>query len=140
MKKILIALDDGPPSEKVASIGFQLGQQLSAEIALVSVVDTTALMTDGDVTPRELADIIKNDFKKSQQMLIDKVFKDYKVWTFVEEGKPYEPILKVAEEWEADLIILGTHGRTGLSHLLMGSVAEKVVRHSTKPLFIVPAK
>jgi nucleotide-binding universal stress UspA family protein len=140
MKKILIALDDEPTSEKIASIGFQLGQQLSAEIALVSVVDTTALMTDGGVTPRELADNIKNDFKKSQQMLIGKVFKDYKVWTFVEEGKPYETILKVAEEWEADLIVLGTHGRTGLSHLLMGSVAEKVIRHSTKPLFIVPAK
>ena len=89
MKKILIALDDEPTSEKIASIGFQLGQQLSAEIALVSVVDTTALMTDGGVTPRELADNIKNDFKKSQQMLIGKVFKDYKVWTFVEEGKPW---------------------------------------------------
>jgi nucleotide-binding universal stress UspA family protein len=140
MKKILIAIDDGPTSEKVASIGFQLGQQLNAEIALVSVVDTTALMTDGGVTPGELADIIKNDFKKSQQMLVDKVFKDYKVWTFVEKGKPFEAVLKVAEEWEADLIVLGTHGRTGLSHLLMGSVAEKVIRHSTKPLFIIPTK
>ncbi|MDI1354971.1 MAG: universal stress protein [bacterium] len=140
MKKILIALDDGPTSEKIASIGFQLGQKLNTEIALLSVVDTTGLITEGGVTPRDLADSIKNDFKKSQQILIDKVFKDYKVWAFVEEGKPYETVLKVAEEWEADLIVLGTHGRTGLSHLLMGSVAEKVIRHSTKPLFIVPSK
>jgi len=140
IKKILIAIDDGPTSEKVTSNGFQLGQQLNAEIALVSVVDTTTLMTDGGVTPGELADIIKNDFKKSQQLLVEKVFKDYKVWTFVEKGKPFEAILKVAEEWEADLIVLGTHGRTGLSHLLMGSVAEKVIRHSTKPLFIIPTK
>lgn len=140
MKKILIAVDDGTTSEKVALSGFQLGQQLNAEIALVSVVDTTNLLTDGGVTPRELADIIKNDFKKSQKLLIDKVFKNYNVWTFVEEGKPFEVILKVANEWEADLIVLGTHGRTGLSHLLMGSVAEKVIRHSTKPLFIMPTK
>lgn len=140
IKKILIAIDDGPTSEKVSSNGFQLGQQLNAEIALVSVVATTALMTEGGVTPGEMADIIKNDFKKNQQMLVDKVFKDYKVWTFIEEGKPFEAILKVAEEWEADLIVLGTHGRTGLSHLLMGSVAEKVIRHSTKPLFIIPTK
>jgi nucleotide-binding universal stress UspA family protein len=140
IKKILIAIDDGPTSEKVASNGFRLGQQLNAEIALISVVDTTALMTDGGVTPGELADIIKNDFKKNQQLLVDKVFKDYKVWTFVEKGKPFEAILKVAEEWEADLIILGTHGRTGLSHILMGSVAEKVIRHSTIPTFIVPTK
>lgn len=140
IKKILIAIDDGLISEKVASNGFQLGQQLNAEIALISVVDTTALMTDGGVTPGELADIIKNDLKKSQQVLVDKVFKDYKVWTFVEKGKPFEAILKVAEEWEADIIVLGTHGRTGLSHLLMGSVAEKVIRHSTIPTFIVPTK
>lgn len=140
IKKILIAIDDGPTAEKVASNGFLLGQQLNAEMALISVVDNTALMTEGGVTPGELADIIKNDYKKSQQLVIDKVFKDYKVWNFVEKGKPFEAILKVAEEWEADIIILGTHGRTGLSHLLMGSVAEKVIRHSTKPIFIVPTK
>ncbi|MEP7197807.1 MAG: universal stress protein [Saprospiraceae bacterium] len=98
MKKILRALDDGPTSEKVASIGFQLGRQLSAEIALVSIVDKSALMTDGGVAPRELSDIIKTNFKKNQQMLIDKVFKDYKVWIIAEESKPYETILKVAEE------------------------------------------
>ncbi|MGZ4090113.1 MAG: universal stress protein, partial [Bacteroidia bacterium] len=51
VKKILIAIDDGPTSEKVASNGFQLGKQLNAEIALISVVDTTGLMTDGSVTP-----------------------------------------------------------------------------------------
>ncbi len=97
-------------------------------------------MTDGGVTPKEMTEIIRNDFKKKQQLLIEKVFKNYKVWSFVEEGKPDEAILKVAEEWEADLIVLGTHGRTGLAHILMGSVAEKVTRHSTKPLFIIPTR
>jgi Universal stress protein UspA and related nucleotide-binding proteins len=140
LKKILIAVDDGPTAEKVASNGFQLGQQLNAEIAVVGVADTTSLMTDGGLTPSELADIITNDIKKSQRILIEKVFKNFKVWTFIEKGKPYEAILKVAEEWEADLIVLGTHGKTGLTHLLMGSVAEKVIRHSTKPLFIIPTK
>jgi len=140
IKKLLIAIDDGPTSEKIALNGFQLGQQLNAEIALVSIVDTTALITDGGVTPGELANSIKTDFKKSQQILIAKVFKDYKVWTFIEEGNPFEAILKVAEEWGADLIVLGTHGRTGLSHLLMGSVAEKVIRHSVKPVFVIPTK
>jgi nucleotide-binding universal stress UspA family protein len=97
-------------------------------------------MTEGGVTPGELADILKNDSKKNQQTFIDKIFKGFKVYSFIEEGKPYEGILKVADEWNADLIVLGTHGRTGISHLLMGSVAEKVIRHSTKPLFIIPSK
>jgi nucleotide-binding universal stress UspA family protein len=52
MKKILIALDDGPSSKKVASMGLQLGQQLHAEIALISIVDTTDLMNSGGITPR----------------------------------------------------------------------------------------
>lgn len=140
MKKILIAIDGGPTSEKIALSGFQLGQQLNAEIALVSIVDTSNLMTDGAITPRELADILNTDAKKNQQILIDKIFKNFKVFTFIEEGKPYEGILKVAQEWNANLIVLGTHGRTGISHLLMGSVAEKVLRHSDKPLFIIPSK
>src|SRR5665647_290837 len=140
MKKILIAIDEGPTSEKVASQGFQLGQKLNAEVALLSVIDTALLMTDGGIAPKKMAEIIKNDFKKNQQLLIDKVFKDYKAWTFVEEGNPYEMILKVAAEWEAELIVIGTHARTGFSHLLMGSVAEHVVRHSKIPVMIVPTK
>ncbi|HWB27664.1 MAG TPA: universal stress protein [Chitinophagaceae bacterium] len=141
MNKILIAVDDGPTAEKVASNGLLIGRQLNAEIALISVVaDDATLITDGGITPAEMANIFKNDFKKAQQQLVDKVFKDYKVWAFVEEGKPFETILKVAGEWEADFIVLGTHGRTGLSHLLMGSVAEKVIRHSTKPLFVIPTR
>lgn len=140
MKKIIIAVDNDPTSEKIALNGFQLGLQLKAEIALLSVVDLTLLITDGAVTPKEFADIAINDYKKNQQMLIETVFKDHKVWTFVEEGIPYEVILKVANEWDADIIVLGTHGRTGFSHLIMGSVAEKIIRHSEIPIFIIPIK
>jgi nucleotide-binding universal stress UspA family protein len=87
-----------------------------------------------------MEEIVRDDFKKTQQKLIDKVFQNYSVTTFVEIGNPYEEILKKAEEWNADLIVLGTHGRTGLTHLLMGSVAEKVIRHSIKPLYVIPMK
>ena len=140
VKKILIAIDDGPISEKVALNGFQLGQQLNAEIALVSITDTTLMRNADGVTQGEMENMVKSELRKNQQILIDKVFKDFKVSTFVEDGKPSEMILKVADEWGADLIVLGTHGRTGLKHLLMGSVAERVMRHSLKPLVIIPAK
>jgi nucleotide-binding universal stress UspA family protein len=140
IKKIVIAVDNDPTSEKIALNGFQLGLQLNAEIALLSVVDLTMLITEGAVTPKEFADITINDYKKNQQMLVDTVFKEHKIWTFVEEGIPYEVILNVAKEWDADMIVLGTHGRTGFSHLIMGSVAEKVIRHSEIPVFIIPTK
>lgn len=140
IKKIVIAVDNDPTSERIALSGFQLGLQLNAEIALLSVVDLTMLITEGAVTPKEFADITINDYKKNQQMLVDTVFKEHKIWTFVEEGTPSEVILNVAKEWDADIIVLGTHGRTGFSHLIMGSVAEKIVRHSEIPVFIIPIK
>ena len=140
VKKILIAIDDGSISEKVALNGFQLGKQLNAEMALVSITDTSLMRNADGVTQEEMEDTAKGELRKNQQALIAKVFKDFKVSTFVEDGKPSEMILKVADEWEADLIVLGTHGRTGLKHLLMGSVAERVMRHSLKPLVIIPAK
>lgn len=141
MKKILIAIDGGPTSEKICLAALKLvNQQMNPEIALLSVADTEFIITDGNVTPNELIQITKNDLKESHKILIDKVFNNHKIWTFIEEGHPDQVILKVAEEWDADIIVIGTHGRTGLKHLLMGSVAEKVIRHALKPLFIVPAK
>lgn len=140
MKKVLIAIDNSPAGEKIATNGLQLALELKAEIALLSVIDTNFLITDGGVSPKEIVEETRTNFKNVHQMLIDRVFKETKVWTFIEEGKPHEIILKVADEWNADIIVLGTHGRTGLTHLLMGSVAEKVVRHAAKPIVVIPNK
>ena len=60
-----------------------------------------------------------------------------KVIEAVKNGQPHREIVKYAEEEEIDLIVIATHGRTGLPHLMMGSVAEKVVRYSTKPVLTV---
>ena len=140
MKRILIAVNNGPTSKKVASAGFQLAKKLKAEIALLSVVDTTGLLTEGGITAAEMATSIKTGLEKTEAKLIDKVFKKHKLHAFIEKGVVYKVILKTAEKLGTDIIVLGTHGRTGISHLLMGSVAEKVTRHSKKPLFIIPTK
>ena len=59
------------------------------------------------------------------------------VTTFVRVGNPVEEINRLAEDEHADLVIMGTHGRTGLQHLLVGSVAERVVRSSKVPVLTV---
>lgn len=135
MKKILIAIDDSAMAEKVTEAGLQLAQQLNAEMALLSVVDTSFpyIVSDG-ATVAEMTELTKTDFKKKHKMLI----KDRNIWSFVEEGNPNKIILNIAKEWNADLIVMGTHGRTGVSHFLLGSVAEKVLRHSTKPVLVIP--
>jgi nucleotide-binding universal stress UspA family protein len=55
----------------------------------------------------------------------------------LEQGNPVAEILRVAKETACDIIVMGTHGRTGLAHLFMGSVAEKVVRKATCPVLVV---
>ena len=63
-----------------------------------------------------------------------------KVETDIREGKAFVEIIKKAKEDDADLIVMGSHGRSGLSHILIGSVAEKVTRKAPCPVFIVKAK
>ncbi len=65
---------------------------------------------------------------------------DHNVMLVVRRGEVYSEIIKFAQEEGIDLIVLSTHGRTGLSHLLMGSIAEKVVRYSTVPVLTVKPK
>ena len=138
IKRILIAVDSGKTSIQVARDGFQLSQQLNEEVALLTVIDGTAIIDDSEMEAFNLDDFIKNDVKEKQKMLVDKLFEGRDVVTFIEQGHVHDTILQVAEKWEADLIVLGTQGRTGLSHLIMGSVAESVIRQSKKPLFVVP--
>lgn len=138
--KIIIAIDDGPLADKIALEGYELARQLEAEVALVSVADSTFNMSEGNITPSELLEIIRNDFKKNHRILIEHELHDDNVRSFVADGKPHEAIIRIATEWEADAIVIGTHGRTGLSRLVMGSVAESVLRHWTKATFVIPAK
>src|SRR4030095_10818506 len=111
IKKILIAVDDASTSEKVASEGFKLGKQFDAEVALISVADNTFLINESNLTPDELAETEEDYLKQCHQLLIFKVFNNQDIKTFVKRGEPYEVILKTADEWEADLIVMGTHGR-----------------------------
>lgn len=140
VKKIVIAIDNDTAAENVALNGFQLALQLKAEIALVSVVDTTILKVERSILPGEFVKILKSDYKKLQQKLTETIFKNHKVSTFLQEGKPYEVILKVADEWYADIIVIGNHGRGGLPHLIIGSVAKKLIRHSKKPVLTIPSE
>lgn len=140
MKKVLIALDNGKSAEQVAKHGFKMARQLQAEIAILSVTDTRHLMTAGGVSVRDIVDITKNEFGELHTEIIAKFSPDKQVENFIEEGNPFEKILESAANWQADLIVMGTHGRTGISHLLMGSIAEKVIRHSTIQVLIIPTR
>ena len=86
----------------------------------------TALRDKTDKAGAELNEFLANKFPGDNNIAL-----------VVRRGEAYREIIKFAQEERIDLIVLSTHGRTGLSHLLMGSVAEKVVRHSTVPVLTV---
>lgn len=137
--RVLIALDESPLAAHAVEVGLELARALRAEAALVYVVDPRlAYVPDGGITP---ADELAALAREGQAFLTNTVrrFGDPAPWEFLREGKPAEEILSTAHEWSADLIVIGTHGRGGISRVVMGSTADAVVRHAPCPVMIVRA-
>ena len=96
--------------------------------------------------------ITMEDLKKIQKTVEEDIVNNYKerYEKEIEEGIPYEfvtksgredeEILTFAKQENVDIIVIGTHGRTGIEHVFFGSVAEKVLRHSPLPVFVIPCK
>jgi len=139
-KRILIAVNSSPFSLKAAKAGFQLAHALNAEVALLFVIDRTKESVNAEVGPtREQSEVI---LLKEAQETIEQLIKMYngakQLFKFTPEGFPKEEILNTSKEWEADLIIMGTHARKGISHFFNGSIAEYVVRHASVPVMVIP--
>jgi nucleotide-binding universal stress UspA family protein len=139
--KILIAVDNSPYSFAAAKRGFDLAQQLDAKVALVFVANKARIIHNADagILPEEAMVILRQEAESTLAKL-SALYAAEDVVTFMPEDEPAEGIIKTAESWGADLIVMGTHGRTGLLHLLLGSVAEQVLRHSKIPTVVVPSK
>jgi nucleotide-binding universal stress UspA family protein len=153
INKVLIALDYNPTAQKVAELGFSMAKSMDAEVILLHVItDPTFYSTAGyspimgfngyiDVGPVQLnsADGLKQAslqyLEKSKQHLGDKT-----IQTFVKEGDFADTILETAKELHADIIVVGSHSRKWLENIVMGSVTEKVLHHTSIPLLIVPTK
>jgi len=141
-QKILIAVEDSPHSLEAAQAGIQLARKVNAEIAVMCAINIGVTIASPEVVPTPIE--IINVQREEAHTVLEKVKALYDgerpIHEFTPEGDPREEIVAVAEEWGAHIIVLGTHGRTGLTHLLMGSTAEYVVRHSRVPVLVVPMK
>jgi nucleotide-binding universal stress UspA family protein len=139
--KILIAVDSSEFSMQAAKKGLELAHQLDATAALLYVVDTSKAIgnIDAGILPEQAMIVLKKEVEQTLDELAA-MYNGNSILKFMPEGHPTKDILKTAEIWEADLIVMGTHGRTGLMHLLVGSVAEYIVRHSKIPVMVVPSK
>jgi len=141
-KKILIAIDNSAHSMKAAKAGFALAHALRATIGLLYVVDKSKEVISADlgITPQQSGTVLLNEAEKTIEQYIRLYNGVDRIERFTPEGFPEEEIINISKEWEADLIIMGTHGRTAIGKMLTGSVAEYVIRHSTIPVLITPPR
>ncbi len=153
MKKILIALDYDPTAQKVAETGHSLGKAMHAEVVLMHVISNALHYSNMEypvmgfggymnIDPKHL-DLIDKQLKQASQDFLDQTKKhlsDKNIQTLVTEGDPSESINEIAKAISADVIVMGSHSRKWLEQIAMGSVTEKVLRHTSIPMFIVPTK
>ena len=143
-KKILIAVDNSICSEKAAKTGYEMARKFGAEIALLNIIEPVPQTVNPDFALAPVFMEMYDNSEESSHILLKAIEKKYgqgSTTTYLTTlDTATHGIIHQAEEWKADLIVIGTHGRTGLYHFLMGSVAESVAHRASCPVLIIPNK
>lgn len=144
LKKILIPTDLSEHSLAGFEHALSFGLLYGSKVYVLYVASTAPPMmtlhgVEGDVELQSTRPE-ETGVKKLNQFIADHIGADRKVISVVRSGVAEEEIIRFAEEENVDLIVLATHGWTGMKHILVGSVAEKLVRHSTIPVLTVKPK
>lgn len=141
-KKILIAVDNSSYAMKAAQAGFSLAHSLRAAIGVLYVVDRGKEVVNADlgITTEQSQMILLDEAEKAIEQYIRLYDGVDRVEQFTPEGIPEQEIINISREWGADLIVMGTHGRSNIRKMLTGSVAEYVIRHATIPVLITPPR
>lgn len=141
VKRVLAPTDFSGGAESAVQWAISLRDAYGAEVVILHVVDLglagAASLPTGMAAATafsQMVDAMRSEAREGMQKLATRY---PQVKTVVREGSPRSTILEVAKEVGADLIVMGTHGRTGLAHIFFGSVAEYVVRHSRIPVLTV---
>jgi nucleotide-binding universal stress UspA family protein len=145
-KKILVPTDFSKFSDNALKQAYDIAKQFRAKIYLLHVIEVVQTCSIDycldDQTLRALDEKSLAFSEKMMQKQINKVSKskDVEVVSDVKKGTPYEEILKEQQSKKVDLIVIASHGKTGLLSHLIGSVAEKVARGAKCPVMLVRNK
>ena len=130
-ERILVPIDFSEHSEKAFQKAVEFGRAFGAELILVHIVEQIIYPGDWMYLP-----VSTSDLAAERREVVAAKLKalsagtDVRATEIVRLGRAWQEIVEIAKERRADLVILATHGYTGLRHVLLGSVAEKVVRHA----------
>lgn len=139
-RRVLIALDESAAAAHASDVGVELARALGADAAFVYAVDPLAAAAPDSGVPS--AEILERDAREGKDLLARNAAQsklEPPPAQFLRTGRPAHEIIGVAGEWHADVIVMASHGRGGVTRLLMGSVAEGVMRHAPCPVLVVRA-
>ena len=133
-KRILVPIDFSDISQAALRQAAVLAERFRAELVLLHVIETYPIdYVVGLPDTRQL----NKSLEDTAQAKLDKLASEAgRARTMVRWGKPFQEIVKTAEKLPADLIVLTTHGYTGIKHAYLGSTAERVVRHARCPVLV----
>jgi nucleotide-binding universal stress UspA family protein len=143
-KTILFATDFSEGSDFAFQYALSMARKFDGKLLIVHIINEPVDLR-GFYVPHISFDKLEEEIEQGAEKLMEKFcrthmqdFNNYE--SLVSPGIPYDEIIKKAVDFNADLIVLGTHGRTGLDHVLFGSTAEKVVRKSPVPVMTIRIK
>ncbi|HTY47940.1 MAG TPA: universal stress protein [Methanomassiliicoccales archaeon] len=138
-KKILIPTDGSEYTREAIKKGLELAKNMGADVTALYVVDQTSFINfPMDSTIVSVYSLLEKEGKEAVEYVRDQgQSMGLKVEIKIEEGSPARKIVDVSKDY--DLIVMGTLGRTGISKLLLGSTAERVVRFAECPVLVVRA-
>jgi nucleotide-binding universal stress UspA family protein len=140
-ESILIAIDFSESSDYAFDYALTLARQFQSELTVMHVINEPVDLR-GFYVPHISFEQLEKEIEEGAGKMMEKFcqekmgdFTNYT--TALVTGIPYEEIIRKAEESRASLIVLGTHGRTGIDHLIFGSTAERVVRSAACPVLTI---
>jgi universal stress protein A len=137
LRSILVPIDFSKSSQKAFEYALPLARQFEGEITLLHAIEPPPYAMDLSYIPMSegfpTASIKQELAQLGNRIIEPELLKD----VIVQVGTAFEVITSTARDCEVDLIVLTTHGKTGLKHVFMGSTAERVVRHAPCPVLVV---
>jgi len=141
LRLILVPFDFSEGADKAFRWALALAETWRCQLVLCHVVSSptiSPLVFGLNVTQAELAVRVQSDADaKVREFIAGVTPTTVRIETHVAIGEPFNEICRTAEQEHASLMVIGSHGRTGLSHVLLGSVAERGVRHAPCPVLVV---
>ena len=145
LKRLLVPTDFSEPSEVALQYAKAFAQTFNAALHILHVIEERTLaygeMVSGSLPPLDLPGIlesIEKDVRERLNHVVTEAERDkYEIHPVTAIGSPFVEIVRYAKAQDIDLIVMGTHGRGPIAHLLLGSVAERVVRKAPCPVLTV---